>query len=707
MSASWPAAWAAVRNRGGRRARAPSPPASAAPAQAAAAHAAAALPVADGSWEWADYGAVKGRIRDAKKERREAFRPAPRVLIDIGKEPLASAAKRIALPAAGSTPDVSIILPVYNNLKLTIECLLSIAEHTDPSVSYEVIVADDASSDATAAVMGTVANLRLARNPENLGFLRNCNRALDLARGRYLLFLNNDAQVTQGWLKVLLDTFAQYPRAGAVGPRLLYPGGQLQEAGGALRPDGGADMVGLNEDPAQPRYSYARRVDYVSGACLMAPAPLIRELGGFADEYAPCYCEDTDLCLRLQEKGWFTYFNPAATVVHHLSKTTAATDDAFKMRCVAANLGKLARNWAPRFAQAALPRVLAFYLPQFHPFPENNRWWGEGFTEWTNVAKAKPNFAGHDQPRLPADLGYYDLRLPEVMARQAALAQRYGIHGFCFHYYWFAGKRLLEAPIEQMLASGKPDFPFCLCWANENWTRRWDGQDQEILMAQAHSPADDLAVIADLARYFRDRRYLRVDGRPLVLVYRVTLFPDFAATAARWRAWCRDNGIGEIYLALVESFELVHAGTQPSVYGCDAAVEFPPQELAEPKAPSGALSNPAFEGRVADYRDLAVRFAARPLPPYTRFMGLAPGWDNTPRSQNRSFCFEHATPGAFQAWLEEAIEQTRLQHYGDERLIFVNAWNEWAECAYLEPDRRFGHAYLEAVRNALDGWLLR
>ena len=268
------------------------------------------------------------------------------------------------------------------------------------------------------------------------------------------------------------------------------------------------------------------------------------------------------------------------------------------------------------------------------------------------------------------------------------------------------GKRLLEGPLEQMLASNSPDFPFCLCWANENWSRRWDGNDREILIAQEHSPDDDLAVIGDLTRYFKDARYIQIDGRPLILIYRVQLFPDFSSTAARWRTYCREHGIGEIYIAMVESFDLVHSRTHPSTYGCDAAVEFPPQELAEPKPPSGEIINPRFSGSVADYKDLAVTFATRDLPNYTRFMGVAPGWDNTARMQDRSFCFEHATPGAFQAWLEEAIDQTRAQHHGDERIIFINAWNEWAEGAYLEPDRCFGHAFLEAVRNAKHASLL-
>ena len=664
------------------------------------------LPIADGHWEWSDYAPVKARIQRIKAERMARVTPPRASLLEIGNQALEVAAAKVRLHPALERPEVSIIVPVFNNLRITLECLWSIALHDDRKVTFEVIVADDASTDDTARICASIPHLRLLRNDSNLGFLRNCNQALQHVRGRYTLYLNNDVQVTPGWLAALVDTFQRFPDAGAAGPRVIYPSGHLQEAGVAFRPDGGADMVGLNDNPQAPRYRYARRVDYVSGACLMLPTALARQLGGFSEEFLPCYCEDGDLCLQVSEAGHAVYYNPAATVVHHLSKTTDAVDSGLKMRAITSNIATLARKWPHRLNETVIPRVIAFYLPQFHPFPENDKWWGKGFTEWANVTRARPNFVGHFQPRLPADLGFYDLRLPEIMEHQVELARRYGIHGFCHYYYWFGGKRLLERPIEQMLASGKPDFPFCLCWANENWTRRWDGQDQDVLIAQAHSSEDDDAVIRDLMRYFRDRRYIRIDGRPLVLVYRVTLFPDFAATARRWRTACREQGIGEIYIAMVESLELVHMQADPARFGCDASVEFPPQELAETKAPSGEIINPEFKGQVADYRDLAARFATREPPAYTRFQGVATGWDNTARRQHTSFCFEHATPGAFQAWLEETLNQTRLQHSGDERLVFVNAWNEWAEGAYLEPDLRFGHTYLEAVRNALDAALL-
>lgn len=659
-----------------------------------------ALPVADGVWEWQDYAAVKANIAQVKANRLGNVAPTPFDMIDIKHADLRRTAKSLALPAVVSMPDVSIIIPVFNNVKLTLECLASIAQHVENDVTFEVLLADDASTDETEELMSLVANIRYSRSDSNLGFLRNCNRVLGDVKGRYVLYLNNDVQVTAGWLATLLATFKNKPNVGAVGPRFVYPSGHLQEAGVAFTPDGAATMIGLNDDPQLPRYSYLRRVDYVSGACLLLPTELARKIGGFSEEFLPCYCEDADMCLSVRDAGYDIYYNPAATIIHHLSKTTADGDNAFKMRCINKNLSTLKQKWSAPLDSAMIPRLIAFFLPQYHPIVENDQWWGKGFTEWTNVSKAQPNFVGHYQPRVPADLGYYDLRLIEVMQQQAELAQRYGVHGFCYYYYWFDGHRLLERPVEQLLLSDEPKLPFCLCWANENWTRRWDGQEHEVLMAQSHTVDDDKAVINDLIRFFKDARYIKIDGRPLLLIYRVTLFPNFAETAARWRTICREQGIGEIYIAMVESFDLVHSNTHPSTFGCDAAVEFPPQGLAEQKAPSGEILNPNFAGSVADYRDLAVRYATREAPAYTRFKGVMPGWDNTARRQGNSFCFEHATPGAFQGWLEETIDETRKQHFGDERLVFVNAWNEWAEGAYLEPDRRFGHTYLEAVRNA-------
>jgi glycosyltransferase involved in cell wall biosynthesis/ubiquinone/menaquinone biosynthesis C-methylase UbiE len=344
-------------------------------------------------------------------------------------------------------------------------------------------------------------------------------------------------------------------------------------------------------------------------------------------------------------------------------------------------------------------KIICFYLPQFHAIPENNEWWGNGFTEWTNVQPAQPQFEGHYQPHVPGELGYYHLLDTAVQRRQVELAKLYGIGGFCFYFYWFGGKRLLEAPLENYLKDSSLDLPFCLCWANENWSRRWDGLDSEILIAQQHSADDDLAFIQHVARYLRDPRYIRIDGRPLLLVYRPSLLPSAKATTARWREWCRNNDVGEIYLAYTQSFEMV----DPAKYGFDAAVEFPPNNSAPPNITDSVTPlGDEFCCTVYDGSVFVERSEHFKQPDYTLIRGVCASWDNTARRKNRGTVFLDHTPELYQRWLENAISDT-VEHRvnPDERLIFVNAWNEWAEGAHLEPDARYGYAWLQATRNAL------
>ncbi|EJO95119.1 hypothetical protein A471_03555 [Ectopseudomonas mendocina DLHK] len=356
----------------------------------------------------------------------------------------------------------------------------------------------------------------------------------------------------------------------------------------------------------------------------------------------------------------------------------------------------------PRLASetpAATPvKLIAFYLPQFHPIPENDAWWGEGFTEWANVRPALPQYEGHYQPHVPGDLGYYDLLDGQTQQRQVELAKLYGLGGFCFYFYWFGGKRLLEAPIERYLADESLDLPFCLCWANENWSRRWDGLDNEILIGQNHSAEDDLAFIAYIARYMRDPRYIRVNGRPMLLVYRPSELPDAKATASRWRTWCRENGIGEIYLAYTQSFDNV----APSRFGFDAAIEFPPNATQPPPVTDRVRSlQEDFRGQVFDWSIYLKRSGQYSKPAYKLFRGVCPSWDNTARRRNRGTSFVNSSPRGYQQWLLNAMRDTLARESNpDECLVFINAWNEWAEGAHLEPDQRHGYGFLEATRMA-------
>ena len=338
-------------------------------------------------------------------------------------------------------------------------------------------------------------------------------------------------------------------------------------------------------------------------------------------------------------------------------------------------------------------RHVCFYLPQFHSFAENDRWWGPGFTEWTNISRMRPQFPAHQSPWLPADLGFYDVRLMETRRQQAELARRYGIHGFCYYVYWFQGRRLLERPLELLLEDGEPDLPFCICWANENWSRRWDGSDAELLLGQNHSLNDDVRFIDDMAELLLDERYIAVDGRKIIVVYRPSLLPDRQHLFETWRARARELGIGEILICNAMTF----GEFDPRDVSCDAAVEFPPHTISTMEQKLADLDVPAsFTGKVYDYVD-AVRSSLGKTYDFPYFPAVMPRWDNTPRKGSRGHVFNRSSPEAFEVWLRDATNRARKSQFS-EPIVFINSWNEWAEGAHLEPDSRYGRAFLEAVR---------
>jgi len=352
------------------------------------------------------------------------------------------------------------------------------------------------------------------------------------------------------------------------------------------------------------------------------------------------------------------------------------------------------------------PKLIAFYLPQYHAIPENNRWWGKGFTEWVNVKKGIKVFDDHHQPRIPSELGYYNLDNLEIMKKQSELATYYGIFGFCYYHYWFGGKRLLEKPLEKLLASKEPSSPFCLCWANENWTRRWDGLEQEILMKQDYEKGWEIMFFNDLLPYLKDSRYIKVDGKPLVLLYRIDCIPDSNNVIAKWREMAKEEGFVGLHVAGIQ-----YIGMTPEIpvsLGADASVEFPPHMLISDRALMDISKvegiKKEFEGYIEDYKQAMINFISRESSNVPWYRGLIPSWDNTARRGLKSHIYKGANPELYKEWLSFLADYAYSAPNG-QPIIFVNAWNEWAEGAYLEPDEKHGRQYLEATCEAMKGYI--
>jgi lipopolysaccharide biosynthesis protein len=357
-------------------------------------------------------------------------------------------------------------------------------------------------------------------------------------------------------------------------------------------------------------------------------------------------------------------------------------------------------------------KPIAIYLPQFHPIPENDTWWGKGFTEWTNVVKAKPRFEGHYQPHLPADLGFYDLRLEEARLAQEQLAKTYGIHGFCYYHYWFNGKRLLHEPLDRKLKNTKEDLPFMMCWANENWTRVWDGGDNEVLLQQNYSLEDDYEHIHHLIRYFKDDRYIKVNGKPVFIIYRPNFFPDIEKTIKIWREEVKCAGFPDLYLGFSKNIENLF---EPQSRGFDFAFEFQPNFSNGPTKVS--VSNTILDKlirKISKKLRLKVKDKLKPYFTYESFVnkqiesgfcknvypGITPMWDNSARRKENPFILHDSSPEKYKIWLEHIKDNYPWQNMPD-TFLFINAWNEWAEGNHLEPCQRWGLKYLEVTNEIL------
>lgn len=352
-------------------------------------------------------------------------------------------------------------------------------------------------------------------------------------------------------------------------------------------------------------------------------------------------------------------------------------------------------------------RLIAFYLPQFHPIEDNDNWWGKGFTEWRNVGKAKPLFYGHDQPKVPADLGYYDLRVPETRKAQADMAREYGIEGFCYWHYWFGnGKRLLERPFNEVLASGEPDFPFCLAWANETWKGFAHGlKDRNVLIEQLYPGSDDyIAHFNAVLPAFKDKRYLTIDGKPIFMVYQPLQHPEMKNFIMLWQKLAQQNGLSGIYF-IAHTFE-VKKRTEILLLGFNAVNVIRMNDFR--KEPSLYIKKRLSKLRkllfktplVFNYKDVSPFFSGEEDKELYTIPTIIPNWDHTPRTGREGLVFYDSTPYYFKLHLNKVLDIILHKPF-DQRIVFVKSWNEWAEGNYLEPDLRNGLKYLEVVRECV------
>jgi lipopolysaccharide biosynthesis protein len=343
-------------------------------------------------------------------------------------------------------------------------------------------------------------------------------------------------------------------------------------------------------------------------------------------------------------------------------------------------------------------RAIAFYLPQFHPIPENDVWWGPGFTEWTNVAKARRFFPGHYQPRIPGELGFYDLRLPDSREDQARLASAHGVNAFLYWHYWFGnGRRILERPLQEVIDSGEPNFPFCVAWANGSWTGIWHGAPRRMLIEQTYPGDDDYRAHLDtLLPALSDPRYVQVESKPLVYIFKPDDIPDLHRFADLWRARAGDAGLNGLYL-VGQGFGRSRP-VRADALDAWVSVNIPTTRLGRRDVVGRFTRNVLRLPRIASYATYASNNPLM-LEGCTSYPCVVPGWDNTPRSGVRGLVMRGATP---ERWRQHVARAVRIveRRDDDHRIVFIKSWNEWAEGNYLEPDRRDGRAFLEAFRKA-------
>lgn len=600
------------------------------------------------------------------------------------------------LKIANSKPRISIIIPFYNSIKTLPICLGAINNNTFQN--FEIILICDQTDIAIKKFILKLESLKKIKvifNDSNKGFSKSCNLGAKIANGEYLFFLNDDCYIDDNYLENLNNYLLQNKNdVGSIGSKILNLDNSLQEYGCYLDRYSKGMFIGYGDDFSKSKYSFSKEVEYSSASALTINKRLFKKLKGFDENID--YCQDSKLCFDLKNLNYKNIVLPSLLCIHELSKSR---NNFTKHYDIMSSIDNLPIDFKINCLTKDI-KSFAFYLPQYHPFKENNYFWGKGFTEWANIAKAKPNFEGHYQPRIPADLGFYDIREKSTLQSQIKLAKKYHIFGFCYYYYFMNNKRVMSHLFDQIEKNGHNfNFPFVICYANENWTRAWDGQNENILLHSNNEHEELKRFVISIERLLNNKDYYRVDDKPVLLIYNIDNFhnPQFSISLIRKAA---KKNIGELYIIACETFTKATNPIKPLDIGVDANVEFPPHNIGERINNDNHLFNNTNK-KLLDY-DSLINANLSLESDYIKYKSVCLGWDNTPRRQYQSLVCQNSSPDKFYNWLMSSFEYTLSNHPRDKRLVFINAWNEWCEGTYLEPDTKFGHNYLLAHKSAIE-----
>ena len=601
---------------------------------------------------------------------------------------------------------ISVLIPTIGKFKALMSTIKKLVDSLIFSgVDFEILISIDvqASRENQEFVKDVVAHfdsnrILIVSNFDSHGFGPQVN-LLSARATRNLLFIMNDDILCDLKLFANLLQSNRVSPSNIVCPVVLNTDGTIQEAGSFISKSGRAEWIGSGHHIEWLSQINQLKVDFASACTWLIFRETFEKFGGFTGFAGQMYFEDLRFaCDPTHQLN--TYVITSARATHELSSSNSAS---YKRTIVDKIVKPIFQEWWQEHQQINRCKelqIFAFYLPQYYETAYNNDWWGSGYTEWTAVARSR-RFIRNQGPKLiPSELGFYNLENVATLESQSRLAKHYGIDVLVVMTYWFKGERLLEVPLESFLIANL-DTKFILYWANEPWTRRWDGQNQEVLIEQEHSVEDSRNFIRFHKKFFESPKYFRYRGRPVLFIYRRDLFGDVKANIAAMRQITAELGLGELYICILESFGDSMKRSDPREDGFDASVEYPPhgsftfQKFEE-------VSGEQFHGRVHDYRELMSHYVCRPVAEYPIIKGVAVGFDNSPRLQSKSTIFEHATPNNFSRWVKSAISSSLSYEEDFPHWVAINAWNEWGESAVLEPSTHFGREYLELLKVARD-----